>query len=195
MLASRNDSRVRRFLSKASGFFFCLFLLEGCSNDIEKIKFFERKEMPYQVINNANMIRSEAGDLQMIMEAPIIEVYQRPEAKTICPKGVKLHFYDAQGKEKAFLRANYGISYDDRKYMEIKKNVVIIDYRSGDTSYLKDLVWNQGEHRLYSKHSVRSVNGQRVTMGDSFESDENFDNPRIMHQRGTVLFDEDNEEE
>lgn len=157
---------------------------------MEKVAFFGRKELPVQDVNNAKVIRSEYGNKQIEMTSPRIVSYEKPERKTIYPKGFELHFFDGSRTKKASVRANYGISYDDRNIMKATDSVVIIDYRTGDTSYLKELIWNSGEHRIYSNYPVRSVNGQRVTIGDGFESDENFERPLILHQRGTVLIEE-----
>ena len=75
--------------------------------------------------------------------------------------------------------------------VEARNNVVSVDFRSGDTSYLNSIVWNSSEHRIYSDDTIKSVNGQRVTYGDGFESDDNFNEPRILHQRGTITFDDE----
>lgn len=165
-------------------------LLASCSNDMEKVQFFDRRDLPHQTLKGAHIYRSESGRLQLVMEASDIKVYRTPENKTVYPKGLKLHFYSEDRREKAFLTAGYGISFDDRNLMKAAKGVVIVDYRTGDTSYLDNLIWNSAEHRIYSNNPVRSVNGQRVTLGDGFVSDENFENPQILHQRGTVLVNE-----
>lgn len=166
------------------------FVNFSCSNDIEKVQFFDRKDLPSQMVTKAHVIRSDSGKKQLVLEAPCIEAYEKPERKTVYPKGLQIHFYDNTNALKAYIRAGYGISLDDRELMEIRHNVVIIDYRTGDTSYLENLVWNSGEGRIYSNNPVRSVNGQRVTLGDGFESDDNFETPQIIHQRGTVLINE-----
>ena len=75
--------------------------------------------------------------------------------------------------------------------MMVRDSVVIIDLRSGDTVYLKNLTWNQAEHRIYSDTSLWSKNGQRLTYGDRFESDDSLHSPVIIHQRGTLEWKED----
>ena len=162
----------------------------SCVNDIEKVNFFNRQHLPAQEVKDANIIRSVSGELQVSVKAPVIDIYQKPENKTVYPKGVQLYFYNADRTKKAYMRADYGISYDDQNLMMVRDNVVIIDYRTGDTSYLDDLTWNSNERRIYSNNPVRSVNGQRVTLGDGFVSDENFENPQVLHQRGTVVINE-----
>lgn len=158
---------------------------------MERVAFFAPQEMPSQQLDSASVWRSSNGQLQMTMTAPHIDIYKTPEPKTICPQGVELRFYSRPDKVKTLVKADYGIAYDQREMMQLKGNVVIIDYQSGDTSYLEDLHWNGIEHHIYSHHPVRSVNGQRVTLGDSFESDENFEQPLILHQRGTILIEEE----
>lgn len=168
-----------------------IVLMESaCKNDMDKVHFFDRQNMPSQAIDTAVIIRSEHGRLQLQMTAPRIESFQSPERKTVYPQGFVLSLYDANNNERAKISAHYGISFDDRKVMEARDSVVIIDYQSGDTSYLSHIVWNQQEHRIYSIDKVRSVNGQRVTLGDSFESDDEFAHPVITHQRGTMIVNE-----
>ena len=166
-------------------------LLSACSNDMEKIKFFDRKTLPDQVITNGHIDRSEYGHLQLHLDAARIEKYGGVDAHTVYPQGVELRFHDSLGAVKAYVRADYGISHDSRNIMEIRDSVVIIDYDSGDTTYLHDLTWDTGLKRVFSHSPLKSVNGKRVTYGDGFESDDDFKNPIIEHQRGTIEWKEE----
>ena len=75
--------------------------------------------------------------------------------------------------------------------MEARNNVVVIDYNSGDTTYMESIVWDKNEKRIYSDKPIKSVNGGRITYGDGFESDESFKNPQILRQRGTLEWNEE----
>lgn len=170
---------------------FVILLTTSCVNDLEKVKQFDKQNLPDQTIKDANIHRSSQGRLQLVMEAPLIEMWDAPESKTEYRQGVKLQFFNGPNNPTALLTARYAISYDSRQEMLVRDSVVIIDLRSGDTNYLQDLVWNSLEHRIYSCHPVRSINGQRVTYGDAFESDDAFDAPQIVHQRGTIEWKEE----
>lgn len=163
----------------------------ACSNDMETVQLFDHQMLPEQRINKAVVTRSEHGLVQMRLEAPLVERYGEPNPKVEYPEGVTIFFYDDSSQLKAFLRANYAVSLETKHRMEARDSVVIIDYRSGDTSYLEDIVWLQYEQRIFSEHPLRSVNGTRVTYGDGFESDESFTNLTIMHQRGTIEWQEE----
>lgn len=189
----------RKIISKCSnqiGWKACLIaciLLSACSNDMEKINFFDRKTLPDQVITNGHINRSERGHLQMHLDAELIKQYSGVDARTIYPNGLELRLHDSLGGVRAFVRADYGISFDSRNILEVRDSVVIIDYQSGDTSYLQDLTWDKTTKRVYTNNPLRSINGQRITYGDGFHSDDDFNNPIIVHQRGTIEWNEEEE--
>ena len=91
---------------------------------------------------------------------------------------------------KSTIEADYAISYDDIDVMEAHDSVVVIDFSNGDTIYLEDLIWNSNEDRIYSDHPVRAKNGNRITEGDGFVSDQRMENMQIIRQRGVIEFED-----
>ncbi len=166
-------------------------LLSSCGNDIEKTRIFEPRNLPASTIVNAHIRRSENGSLQLLMEAPIVRQYGDPESKTVYPQGVRMRFFDGEDRPTGILTANYAVQYDKRQIVMVRDSVVIIDLQNGDTVYLKDLIWRQAEHRIFSNNPLRSKNGPRITLGDRFESDDSFKQPHIIHQRGTLEWKEE----
>lgn len=186
--------KLRHTLHQVGNGALALFLtccLMGCGNDIEKTKIFEPQQLPTQTIKNAHVQRSENGKLQMIMTAPLIEQYSKPEEKTEYRKGVYMRFYSGYKKPTAILRARYACDHTQRNVMEVRDSVVIIDLQRGDTVHLANLTWDKYQHHIYSDKPVRSHCGPRVTYGDSFESDDEFVSPLIVHQRGTIEWTEE----
>lgn len=147
-----------------------------------------------QVVDAARVHRSENGRLQMELDAPVIRKYDIPIPKTLFAGDkdhrVHLRIYDDEQNVKVLIEANWAISYDDRNIMEAHDSVVVIDYRGGDTIYLQDLIWNSAEDRIYSDHPLRARNGNRITEGDGFSSNQQMDNIQITHQRGVIEFED-----
>lgn len=156
-------------------------------NDIRQ---FERKVPPDQEIKEGHIWRSEYGRLQVELDAPRIVQYRKPDTRTIYPEGVELRFYNDERMLTTFIRADKATSYDDKNILTAKDSVVVIDYTNGDTVYMEDIVWKSNEDIIYSNHPVRAVNGNRVTYGDGFVSDENLTNLRITRQRGIIEFED-----
>lgn len=155
---------------------------------MEDISRFERQNPPDQELKQAHIRRSERGRLQMEMDAPLIRLYREPVSQTHYPRGINLRFYDEDRRLKTTVSARKAVSYDDRNIMKASDSVVVIDYSTGDTIFLEDIIWRDNEDIIYSNHPVRSVNGNRVTYGDGFVSDEQMANLRITHQRGVIEF-------
>ncbi len=147
-----------------------------------------------QQVTDAHVHRTENGRLQLKLEAPLIQKYERPVVKTIYKsrggQRVSLTLYEGTNKKKTYIEAGEATSYDDRDIMEAYDSVVVIDYSAGDTIYLQDLIWNSAEDRIYSEHPVRAKNGNRITLGDGFVSDQRMENIQILHQRGIIEFED-----
>jgi len=165
-------------------------LVSSCSNDMKDIQRFEQTRPPDQEITDAHIWRSEYGRLQLELDAPRIVQYRNPDTRTHYPKGVELRFYDSQRQLKTRISARKATSFDDKNILTASDSVVVIDYSNGDTVYLQDIIWKSDEDIIYSNHPVRAVNGNRVTYGDGFVSDEKMSNLRITRQRGTIEFEE-----
>ena len=167
------------------------FLLLSCRNDMEKIRMFDHQNIPQQTLDSVSIIRSNFGERQMALSAPHIVVFEKPERMTLFPDGFNMQIFSDNGKTSvADIRADSATSLDTRKIIKAHRNVVIIDHRSGDTTYLDSIVWETSSHTIYSRAPVKSVNGLRVTYGDGFESDDNFTAPVIYNQRGTMTFED-----
>lgn len=170
-----------------------LLALTACSNSMDKVHFFDRKSLPVQTLYDATVLQSRSGNIQSELRAAVISKYEHPQATTTYPKGLQLVFFDNEGDTSCTLQAGFGMSWDRDGVMMVRDSVIIISYTQGDTIYLQDLVWNQSEGRVFSNNPVRTQNGARVTIGDSFHSDDKLEQMQIVNQRGVLLIDEEEE--
>ena len=148
---------------------------------MKDISRFDRQQRPDQEILDGHIWRSSEGKLQLELDAPRIVQYRTPDTRTIYPNGVELRFYDSDRNLQTFVRADKATSYDDKNILTAKDSVVV---------YLEDIVWRSDEDLIYSNHSVRAVNGNRITYGDGFTSNANMTNLRVTRQRGIIEFEE-----
>lgn len=150
----------------------------------------DRTDSAVQEVMDAWVWRSENGKLQLDLDAPIIRKYEHPRPKTIylsaADRRVLMRFYNEDIQVRSSIEADSAFSLDESNIMEAHGHVVVIDYSKNDTIYLEDLIWNSSEDRIYSEHPVLAKNGNRITEGDGFESDQHMDNMRVIRQRGTI---------
>lgn len=169
-------------------------LLASCTQQLQSIP--DRTDSADQELSVAHVRRSESGRLQMELDAPIIQKYDRPlpitKFRSRSGVQVKIRFFAADdGHITASIYADSAISYDSRNQMKAYGNVVVIDYSTHDTVYLQDLIWEGDEDLAYSDNPVRARNGRRLTEGDGFSSDGKMENMQILHQRGVIEFNDE----
>jgi len=173
-------------------FILILSMVSACTNDIEKINSFKDfNNLPVESAKDITMIRSDSAQVQMFMTSPQLDRYQSDQSFSKFPKGLKVVFYDANKNIKSKLSANYAINYEDRRIMEVKNNVVIIDIAKGDTIYTESLIWDQNSKKISSNVFVKKVNKDGVLYGEGFDADENFNNYTLRRPRGTMNIDKE----
>ena len=147
--------------------------------------------MPVESAKNISLIRSDSAKLILIMTSPQLDRFQDEQSYTKFPKGLKVVFYDQNKNIKSQLTAKYAVNYEDRRLMEIKNNVVIIDFVKGDTIYTESLNWNENTKKIYSNSLVKKVNKDETLYGDGFDSDENLSNYTLRRPRGEINLDKE----
>ncbi len=84
---------------------------------------------------------------------------------------------------KTSLRANYAITWNSRKLMEARNDVVIIS--KDEIINTEHIVWDQRRRVIFSDVFVKRTNKDGVMYGDGFDADETFNKYSIRNPRGT----------
>lgn len=136
---------------------------------------------------NLAIVISENGRRFYFFETPLVEGYMLGDTPyREFRKGVKIttHKDDSLATVDAVLTADYAIYYEKRKLWEARGNVVI-DRSDGRTLYTQQLFWNEQTRRVYSNVDSKIVRrgSQEVTVGEGFDSDDEFKDWRLRHQQ------------
>ena len=180
--------------SIALGLIVLLYLsFSSCKNDIEKVKSFDKfTTAPVESAKDITVIRSDSGNIQMLMTSKQLDRYEGEQMYTKFPKGLKVLFYDQMKMVKTILTANYAINYEDRRVLEANNNVVIVDIKKGDTIYTEQIIWDQNRRVIYSSTPVKRVNKDGSTLyGDGFDADESFESYQLRRPRGSMVIDKE----
>jgi len=159
---------------------------------MEKIKSLtDFANLPVESAKDITVLRSDSGKLQIFMTSPQLDRYQGEQSYSKYPKGLSVTFYDNNKKESMKLTANYAVDYEERRIMEVKNNVIIIDFKKGDTIYTESLSWDKNRKTIFSNVLVKRVNKSGVLYGDGFDADENFNNYLLRRPRGGFSLDKE----
>jgi LPS export ABC transporter protein LptC len=105
-------------------------MLFSCENDMTAvIKLSSKDSIPDVTINNVHVQQSEMGKPTLELTASKMISYQTHEAYTEFPNGLRIVFFDSLMQPKTELTANYGISWDARRTMEVRGNVVLRNFQ------------------------------------------------------------------
>lgn len=146
---------------------------------------------PIQIIKYADILRSQNGQVEVQIKAPIIYNYDGDSARMVFPEGLEAWFYNEDLSIKSTLVADYAINYNSSNKVFLRDSIKIINFKDQDTIYCKELVWDKTNKTISSDKKVRRSNLSGIAFGDGFQSNEQMDSIRIKNPRGTQFVSED----
>ena len=142
--------------------------------------------LPVETGKDVEITYTDSGLPKALVKAPLLERYASGSKNfTEMKKGIKVTFLTRTQEVESFLTANYAIRYDKKKLMTARNNVVVRNV-NGDTLRTEELHWDEQTQRVSSNKFVTITTKDEIIMGDGFESDVSFRNPRIFKIRGII---------
>lgn len=179
---------------KSYGFFVVVFFVSasffGCGPDLAQVEALSSPSTPDQILENASIYYSKNGIVEICLHGNHIESHEGNNARRIFRNGVFCEFFNPDKTLKATLSSKEAIDNVKDKLIEIRNDVVIIDYRNGDTIYCEQVFWNQNNHIIYSDKLIKRMQPTGVSFGDGFIANEQFDSIRIKNLRGVHNYEE-----
>lgn len=141
--------------------------------------------IPDITVKKIKVKQSEAGFITLELTAPKLQSFQGKDPYTEFPEGIKIVFFDSLMRPKSELTARYGISWDNRKVMEAKGDVVVKNFAKMAQLNTEHLTWDENKRKMFSEQVVKITTPEKIITGKSMESDEVFDNWVIRNVSGT----------
>ena len=180
--------RLRTFLLGSIVAGCSMTVLFSCENDIRKVNLVTASDsIPVSTVKNIDLIRSVSGKVVLELTAPLLKSYEGEDPYTEFPKGMKIIFFDSVMNVTSELTAEYGISYDKRKLMVARTNVVVVNNNKHEQINTEMLTWDQNTKKIYSDKFVKITTPEKIILGEGFDSDEAMENYTIKKLRGTIL--------
>lgn len=169
-----------------------LMVLISCENSMTDVQEIAGQDtLPVETAFNLEFERTDSGYRQIILRSNHMERYGGDDPYSVFPEGFEITFYDTAGVAKSFIRANYGISYDKKKLMRARNNVVVKNFETEEQLDTENLVWDQNTEEIYSGTFVKITTPDKVVYGDSLRAHESFKWRDIYNMRGAFDYVED----
>lgn len=129
---------------------------------------------------------TDSGYLRARVFSPLLTAVKRSSNPYLeMVKGLKVDFYDINGKIQSYLTADYGISYPDDKKIVVRQNVEILNVK-GERLNTEELHWQQDSGKIYTDRFVRITTKDQIITGTGLVSDQAFSDWEILNVSGTL---------
>jgi LPS export ABC transporter protein LptC len=106
--------------------------------------------------------------------------------------GLKVQFFDINGKKESELNADYAIIDDENDLMLAQNNVVVRNVE-GDILETEKLNWSQQKEEIFTEEFVKITTENEVIFGEGLVSNQNFSKYTIRKIKGTINISQPNE--
>jgi LPS export ABC transporter protein LptC len=169
-----------------------LTALFACENDLQTINSLSASDtLPQDYYRNIEVVYSDSGKIKVFMESPLMKRVENEDEYFEFPNGFKVIFYDSIMNPKSTITAKYGISYEKKKIMEAKNNVVVINAQKNEQLDTEHLIWDRKRSIIYSEVFVKITRSDEVLYGTGLTSDQNFEKYNIKNPTGEFQIDPD----
>ncbi len=151
-------------------------ILPSCKNDVQTVLSLDVVDtLPEMTARDIEILYSEKARVQIKLISPLLVSKSEEEPVLLFPKGFTVFFYDSAMNLKSTITAEYGISYEKKKLMEARNNVVVENLEKEEKLNTEELFWDRDKGLIYSNKFVRITSGGQVYTGDGLTSYQPFD--------------------
>jgi LPS export ABC transporter protein LptC len=163
--------------------------LVGCEDKIQPsiISTIDSRTLPQQESWNSTIVVSDSGRVSAIINAGYIRVSELSQ-QTQMSKGVKVHFYNREGKQTSLLTSEEGSVDESTNNLEARKNVIVV---SSDSSRMttEQLFWDNQRQLIHTPEYVQITTAKEKMQGHGFESDQSLKHYRVFRVTGQTQAD------
>ena len=151
----------------------------SCENKLPIIPKSDLLTLPSLTAKGVQMILNDSGRIQLIMNAPLIEKYDKFDAPfSEFRLGIKVDMYNGKDNPEAKVTAKYAKCTSDNLW-ELRDSVVVINEKN-EKLETELLFWNQEKDHIYTNRFVKITSEDEVIQGIGFESDTHLLNRKIL---------------
>lgn len=171
--------------------FIIITMLFSCKNELKDIAAIDFNDtLPDISAKNIDFTFSDSARVQVRLTGPVMHAYEGDESYMVFPEGFRVEFYDSAFNITSTITGNYGIHYREKRMMEARNNVVVINYETGERLDTEELIWDMKKELIFSNKFVKITSDNGVMFGDGLEAEQDFSKRRIINPSGEIEVEE-----
>lgn len=157
----------------------------SCTTKSEEGEIVDINTTPRQIVNDMYAVQTNNGELQMRMEAALMQRFQNDSLSVsyeLFPEGFDVYAYNKEGLLETYIRsdiAKHTTTRNDEKW-EAYGNVVIRNFIKGEWMEADTLYWDREKKKIFTHCFVKMYSPEGFMQGSGMESDEMARNANIL---------------
>lgn len=175
---------IKKISLVAIAFVIATFVV-SCGDKTVEGEIIDINTIPRQTVNDMYAVQSNNGDLQMRMEAKLMQRFQNDSTKVsyeLFPEGFDVYAYNKEGLLETHIHsriAKHITTKSDEKW-EAYGDVVIKNFIKGERMETDTLYWNREQKKIFTHCFVKMYSLEGFMQGFGMESDEMARNANIL---------------
>ncbi len=182
-------NRTRNILRILAVTFVIASILLSCNKGIGEAEKLDLASTPMQRIDNMFAVQTKNGNVEMRLEAPVMEHYdEEDESRDVFPEGISVFGYSDEGLLESVIVADNarhivpkGSSGDDDEIWEAFGDVILHNVIKQETMETDTLYWDQTKKEVYTDCYVKMYSPDGFTQGYGMRSDDHMRNARLYN--------------
>ena len=161
------------------------FVVFSCKRTLDEAEKIDLTKTPFQRVEQMFVVQTKNGDLQMRVEAGLMERYENDTASyELFPEGMEVYAYSEEGELETMLLSDKARHYKQKngleEYWAAFGNVVVQNIIKQETLETDTLYWDQARKEIYTDCYVRMFSRDGFMQGYGMRSDERARNTTIF---------------
>ncbi|GJM31533.1 MAG: hypothetical protein DHS20C18_05340 [Saprospiraceae bacterium] len=164
--------------------------LTACVNDPADIEALnDLMQTNIERAENVQILYSDSAKLKVQIQGPVmLNHLDKAEPKQEFTDGVKVVFFDPNGKISSTLTAKYAVRFE-RKNQVIVQDSVVWKSEKNEQLDTEELIWDEQQQRVYTQKFVVITRPDEIIYGHGFEANQDFTNAKINAVEGQIAVD------
>ena len=169
------------------------FVVYSCKGKLSEAEKLDLEETPVQTVDSMFVVQTKTGNLQMRVEADIMERYDNDTCSyELFPKGLHVFAYTDGDVLETVLHSNNARHFKSKKH-NIEQwsafgNVIVQNVLKQQTMETDTLYWDQANKEIYTDCYVRMFNKDDFMQGYGMRSDEMARNAIIYRPFNSYVY-------
>lgn len=164
-----------------------LWVLIACDKAPEATGSIQARENdPVMSAHNIEVLFSDSGKIEARLTSSLMNRYLGKSPYLEFPAGFIVVMFDSLQQTASTITADRGVRREYTRTMEAWGNVVVRNVKKNEQLNTEHLIWDEGQHRIWSDVKIKITKPDQILNGSSMESNETFTRYSIQQPMGQM---------